>query len=41
MPICIIKCDGAFSIRAGGDATSAQWWVDRTQAWGVSVSPQP
>jgi hypothetical protein len=29
LPISVIERDGMCSIRAGGDGSSAQWWVDR------------
>jgi hypothetical protein len=32
VPISVIERDGMCSIRAGGDDSSAQWWVDRQKA---------
>jgi hypothetical protein len=32
VPISVIERDGMCSIRAGGDGSSAQWWVDRQMA---------
>jgi hypothetical protein len=32
----VIERDGMCSIRAGGDGSSAQWWVDRSKALPVA-----